>query len=94
MGKLKQIWLMPIHLIVAVMEIFTSNRDQFRKLKERRFVAGVLKVGALITVVVWLVLALMAQDQEKSRLSDSLEQLWPETRERPTETPPAQLNSH
>ena len=61
------------------MTLYQSNRDRLREFKRKRLVAGVLKYGALITLALWLLLALMAGDQGRDRLTESVKQLWPGT---------------
>ena len=90
MEKLKEMWLMPFRFIVAVMEIFSSNRDYFRRLKERSVVAKVVKFGALITIALWLALALLAENEDKNRLTESLNQFWSGIRGDKTESGPEQ----
>lgn len=90
MGKLKDMWLMPFRLITAVMAIFTRNRNIIRKIKRQPLIANVMKYGALLTAIIWLSLAMLAKDEEKSRLTDSVKQLWPETEVSTTESPAEQ----
>ena len=83
---------MPFRFIVAVMEIFSSNRDYFRRLKEQRVVAKVVKIGALITVILWLALALLAENEDKNRLTESLKQFWSEVSDSESDTSPEKSN--
>ena len=83
--SLKRLWLFPLRLIGAVMTIFQSNRIRLGEFKRQRLVAGVLKYGALVTLLLWLVLAMIAGDEGRNRLTESVKQLWPGTAPGPLE---------
>jgi hypothetical protein len=93
-GKLKDMWLMPFRLITAVMAIFTSNRNRLRKIKEQTFISSVVKYGALLTAIIWLALALLAKDEDKNRLTESVKQLWSETRDGTADSSPEHPNQN
>lgn len=79
---------MPFRLVTAAMRIFSSNRNYIRELKEQGVVANVLKYGALITVVLWLALALLAKNEDKNRLNESLNRFWSEVSDSVPDTSP------
>lgn len=85
---------MPFRLITAVMAIFTSNRNRLRKIKEQTLVSSVVKYGALLTAIIWLTLALLAKDEDKNRLTESVKQLWSETRDSTANSSPEQPKKH
>ncbi|MET0047340.1 MAG: hypothetical protein ABW066_06125 [Sedimenticola sp.] len=88
--KLKDMWLTPFRLIGSLMEVFISNRKFFRKIKQEKFIANLITYGALITAVVWLTIAMLATDEQKSRLTEAMKELWYETKNNSTEVSPEQ----
>lgn len=76
--KLKHMWLAPFRLIGVVVGISISNRNYFHKIKEQSLISRVVRYGALLTIVAWLVISLLATSEERSRLSESVKHLWSE----------------
>ncbi len=74
--SIKRIWLAPLRLLGHLIDIFAANRARLGELKRRKLVGALLKFGALVTLVAWLLLALTADDGQ-DRLNEAVRQLWP-----------------
>ena len=76
LGRLKEIYLMPFRAIAAALKLFGRNRDRIREFSRRPRVATTLKYGMLITMLAWLAIALLNRDEDDSRLTDAVKNLW------------------
>jgi len=70
---------MPFRVIVAVMENFSRTRKRIRDFISRPRIASALKFGMLLTLLVWLVIALIYMGEEDNRLADEVNNLWSNT---------------
>lgn len=43
-------------------------------------IAKILRYAMLLTLFIWLALALLAKDEDKHRLSEAVKELWPNTK--------------
>jgi len=74
--RLKEIWLMPFRAIAAALKLFSRNRGRIREFGRRPRVAATLKYGMLITMLLWLAIALLNRGEDDRRLTDAIENLW------------------
>jgi len=72
---------MPFRVIVAVMENFSRTRKRISDFISRPRIASILKFGMLLTLLAWLVIALIYMDEEDNRLTDAVNNLWSNTME-------------
>jgi Flp pilus assembly pilin Flp len=70
---------MPFRAIVAVMENFNRNRKRIRDFVRRPRIANTLKYGMMLTLLAWLVIALIFKGDEGNRLTDAVNNLWSKT---------------
>ena len=70
---------MPFRVIVAVMENFSRNRKRIRDFIRRPRIANTLKYGMMLTLLAWLVIALIFKGDEGNRLTDAVNNLWSTT---------------
>lgn len=70
----------PFVMIVWVMETYASNREKLRAFMARPRTARTFKAVIAATVVVWIVVALIANEQQGQRLTDAVQGLWSETK--------------
>ena len=78
MGQLKDMYLMPFRAIAAAMRMFVRNRNRVRDFARQPRVANTLKYGMMITLLLWLAIALFNRDDD-DRLAKALKDLWPAT---------------
>ena len=67
---------MPFRVIVAVMENFSRTRKRIRDFVSQPRIASTLKFGMLLTLLVWIVIALFTMGEEDNRLTDAVNDLW------------------
>ena len=70
---------MPFRVIVAVMENFSRNRRRVRDFVRQPRIANTLKYGMMLTLLVWLVIALIFKGDEDNRLTEAVNNLWSTT---------------
>jgi len=70
---------MPFRVIVAVMENFSRTRRRIRDFVSRPRIASTLKFGVMLTLLVWIVIALFTIGEEDNRLTDAVNELWSTT---------------
>lgn len=70
---------MPFRAIVAVMENFSRNRRRVRDFVRQPRIANTLKYGMMLTLLVWLVIALIFKGDEDNRLTEAANNLWSTT---------------
>lgn len=76
---LKDMYLIPFRAIVSGMKLFVRNRNRVRDFVRRPVIAKTLKYGMLLTLFIWLAIALLAKNEEDNRLTDALTNLWSKT---------------
>ena len=74
--RLKDIYLMPFRAIGAEFRLFTRNRKRVREFTRQPRVASILTYGMLITMVLWLGIAMLNRGEDDGRLTDALQSLW------------------
>ena len=67
---------MPFRVIVAVMENFSRTRKRIRDFVSQPRIASTLKFGMMLTLLVWIVIALFTMGEEDNRLTDAVNNLW------------------
>ena len=67
---------MPFRVIVAVMENFSRNRKRVRDFVRRPGIANTLKYAMMLTLLAWLVIALIFKGEEDNRLTEAVNNLW------------------
>ena len=70
---------MPFRVIVAVMENFSRTRKRIRDFVSQPRIAKTLKYGMMLTLLAWLVIALIFKGEENNRLSEAVNNLWSTT---------------
>lgn len=79
MEYLKDMYLAPFRAIMSGMKLFVRNRNRVRDFVRRPVIAKTLKYGMLLTLFIWLAIALLARDKEDNRLTEALNNLWSKT---------------
>ena len=67
---------MPFRLIVAVMENFSRTRKRIRDFISRPRIATALKYAMMLTLLAWLVIALIFKGEGDNRLTEAVNDLW------------------
>jgi len=76
---LKDMYLMPFRAIASGMKLFVRNRNRVRDFIRQPGIARTLKYGMLLTLFIWLAIALLTKDEDNNRLTEALNQLWSKT---------------
>ena len=79
MEYLKDMYLMPFRAIASGMKLFVRNRNRVRDFVRQPGIARTLKYGMLLTLFIWLAIALLSKDEENNRLTEAVNQLWSKT---------------
>lgn len=79
MEYLKDMYLMPFRAIASGMKLFVRNRNRVRDFIRQPGIARTLKYGMLLTLFIWLAIALLTKDEDNNRLTEALNQLWSKT---------------
>lgn len=74
--RLKDIYLMQFRAIGAAFRLFARNRNRIRDFSRRPRVASILTYGMLITMVLWLGIAMLNRGEDDGRLTAALQGLW------------------
>jgi len=74
--RLKHFYLAPFRAIAAAFGVFSRNRDRVRRFVRQPKVASAIKYGMLVTMLLWLAIALLNRDEDDGRLNDALRGLW------------------
>ena len=90
---LKDMYLAPFRAILAGMKLFVRNRNRVRDFVRKPVIANTLKYGMLLTLFIWLAIALLASDEQKNRLSQAVNELWSKTTGEPSETDSTPANN-
>jgi hypothetical protein len=72
-------YLMPFRAIAAASKLFIRNRNRVRDFVRQPGIARTLKYGMLLTLFIWLAIALLIKDEENNRLTEALNNLWSKT---------------
>jgi hypothetical protein len=71
---------MPFRAIAAASRLFMKNRNRVREFVSQPGIAKTLKYGMLLTLFIWLAIALLAnKDEENNRLTEAVNELWSKT---------------
>jgi hypothetical protein len=89
---LKDMYLMPFRAIASGIRLFARNRNRMREFVSQPVIAKILKYAMLLTLLIWLALALLAKDEDKNRLSEAVKELWPKTMDDTSQTDAATVN--
>jgi hypothetical protein len=76
---LKDMYLAPFRAIAGLMKLFVRNRNRVRDFVRQPRIAKTLKYGMLLTLFIWLAIALLTKDEETNRLTEALDNLWSKT---------------
>ncbi len=79
MSTLKAAYAAPFRLISAAARTFVSNRKRLRRFTAKPGMANLMKFAMLATLLAWLVMALLASEEDKKRLDQAFKSFWPET---------------
>ena len=90
---LKDMYLAPFRMIMSGMKLFVRNRNRVRDFVRRPVIANILKYGMLLTLFIWLAIALLASDEQKNRLSQAVKELWSTTTGEPSQNNAAPTNN-
>lgn len=69
----------PFAAIVWVMETYSKNRERLRVFMAQPRTARIFKMAIVVTALAWIVIALMANEEQGQRLTDALKGFWSET---------------
>jgi hypothetical protein len=89
---LKDMYLAPFRAIAGLMKLFVRNRNRVRDFVRQPGIAKTLKYGMLLTLFIWLAIALLTKDEETNRLTEALDNLWSKTVNDTAENGPATEN--
>ena len=73
---LKAYFRVPFVMIVWVMETYAKNRDRFRTFMAKPRVATAFKVMLALTAAAWIIIGLMAKEEDRGLLTDAVQGLW------------------
>jgi hypothetical protein len=90
---LKDMYLMPFRAIASGIRLFARNRNRMREFISQPVVAKILRYAMLLTLFIWLALALLAKDEEKNRLTDAVKELWPKKNGDSSQTDATTINN-
>jgi len=76
---LKDMYLAPFRAIARLMKLFVRNRNRVHDFVRRPLVAKILKYGMLLTLFIWLAIAMLATDEQKNRLTQAVKEMWSTT---------------
>ena len=76
---LKAYFRIPFSFIVWIMERYKKNRSHLKTFMELDIVVKLFKIGLAVTIIVWLSIAFMANDEQKKSLSNALQNTWQAT---------------
>ena len=76
---LKNYFRAPFVAIVWVMETFKKNRERLRNFMSMPLVVKLFKVLLAVTIIAWLSIAFMANEEQGKRLTNTLQEAWSET---------------
>ena len=79
MSIFRELYAAPFRLISAAVRVFVSNRNRIRSFLSIPRVADTLKYGMVLTMLIWLAIAMLAKEEDKKRLNDAVRGFWPET---------------
>lgn len=79
MNGLKSYLRVPFVMIVWVMETYAKNRERLKTFMAQPRTAKIFKGAIVLTVLVWVAIALMANEEQGHRLSDAMKNFWSET---------------
>lgn len=89
---LKDMYLAPFRMILSGMKLFVRNRNRVRDFVSKPLLANILKYGMLLTLFIWLAIALLASDEDKNRLTEAVEEMWSKTTGETRQTEPTPAN--
>lgn len=69
----------PFVMIVWVMETYTNNRERLKAFMAQPRTAKTFKVAITLTGLIWVAIAVMANEQQGERLTDAMQNFWTET---------------
>ena len=78
MSIFRELYAAPFRLISAVAGIFVRNRNRIQNFLSIPRVANTLKYGMVLTMLIWLAIAMLAKEEDKKRLNDAVRGFWPE----------------
>ena len=78
MNIFRELYAAPFRLVSAVVRIFISNRNRMRNFLSIPNVANTLKYGMVLTLLIWLAIAMLAKEEDKKRLNDAVRGFWPD----------------
>ncbi len=90
---LKDMYLMPFRTIASAMRLFVRNRNRMRDFISQPVIAKTLRYGMLLTLFIWLAIALFATDEDKNRLTQAIKEMWSDTTGETSQTQPPPANN-
>jgi hypothetical protein len=92
MEYLKDMYLMPFRAIAAAMKLFVRNRNRVRDFIRQSGIAKTLKYAMMLTLLVWLAIALLSKDEGNNRLTEAMSNLWSKTTDDISKTDSTSVN--
>jgi hypothetical protein len=92
--NLKDMYLMPFRAIASGMKLFTRNRDRVRDFISQPGIAKTLRYAMLLTLFIWLAIALFTKDEGNNRLTEAINELWSTTKGDSSQTDSTTVNKH
>lgn len=77
--RLKRIYFAPLRLLVRMIGVFTRNRDRVSAFTAREAVAAALKALSLLTLLAWLLIWVLAGEEQRQRLTEAVSDYWAKT---------------
>ena len=91
---LKDMYLMPFRAIASGMKLFTRNRNRVRDFISQPGIAKTLRYAMLLTLFIWLAIALFTKDEENNHLTEAINELWSKTKGDSSQTDSTPVNKH
>ena len=78
-SRFKHFYFAPLRLLARMIRVFDGNRRRLAELTGRGGVATALKALSLITLIAWLAIFVLADEHQRSALSETLRDYWART---------------
>ena len=63
-----------IHVVVFFMDTYKANRERMKKLLNHGSTTSLLQNAALIILVIWVLIFILASDQSRDRLTQEIQE--------------------
>ncbi len=88
LAQLKTFYLLPFkaigNLIGVLVQVYYSNRQWLKTLMAKPHLANAFQCTVIITALIWLLIAAFAPRDQPNRFSETVQQLWTHTTDKPS----------